>query len=74
MNTKLCSKLAWLRWIGDMFYLGEDKTSLLTSIGLWDVKYFSVAGWQSLTGKQKQIVCISLFYAANWMRELVSCK
>ncbi|XP_021907461.1 Fanconi anemia group D2 protein isoform X2 [Carica papaya] len=35
-------------------------------------KYFSVAGWQSLTGKQKQIVCISLFYAANWMRELLN--
>ncbi|KAF8040824.1 hypothetical protein BT93_B2908 [Corymbia citriodora subsp. variegata] len=35
-------------------------------------KYFSKAAWQSLTGKQKQIVCLSLYYAANWIRELLN--
>ncbi|XP_062170326.1 uncharacterized protein LOC133876038 [Alnus glutinosa] len=35
-------------------------------------KYFSGAGWKSLTGKQKQIVSLSLYYAANWIRELLN--
>ncbi|KAJ7964604.1 Fanconi anemia group D2 protein-like [Quillaja saponaria] len=35
-------------------------------------KYFSEAGWKSLTQKQKQIVCLSLYYAANWIRELLN--
>ncbi|PPS08118.1 hypothetical protein GOBAR_AA12531 [Gossypium barbadense] len=33
-------------------------------------KYFLEAEWQSLTGKQKQIICLSLYYAMNWIREL----
>ncbi|XVF20995.1 hypothetical protein REPUB_Repub12eG0052600 [Reevesia pubescens] len=35
-------------------------------------KYFSPAEWQSLTGKQKQIICLSLYYALNWIRELLN--
>ncbi|KAJ9185042.1 hypothetical protein P3X46_004717 [Hevea brasiliensis] len=35
-------------------------------------KYFSIAGWKSLTAKQKQIVCLSLYYATNWIRELLN--
>ncbi|XP_022759064.1 Fanconi anemia group D2 protein homolog isoform X2 [Durio zibethinus] len=35
-------------------------------------KYFSEAEWQSLTGKQKQIICLSLYYALNWIRELLN--
>ncbi|TXG57764.1 hypothetical protein EZV62_015593 [Acer yangbiense] len=35
-------------------------------------KYFSIAGWQSLTEKQKEIVTFSLFHAANWIRELLN--
>ncbi|KAL5808169.1 hypothetical protein ACOSQ3_028860 [Xanthoceras sorbifolium] len=35
-------------------------------------KYFSIAGWQCLTGKQKQIVTFSLYHAANWIRELLN--
>lgn len=35
-------------------------------------KYFSGDGWQSLTGKQKHVVCLSLYYATNWIRELLN--
>ncbi|KAK4576846.1 hypothetical protein RGQ29_027402 [Quercus rubra] len=35
-------------------------------------KYFSGAGWKSLAETQKQIVCLSLYYAANWIRELLN--
>lgn len=35
-------------------------------------KYFAAAGWQSLTKKQREILSLSLYYAANWIRELVS--
>ncbi|KAG2717749.1 hypothetical protein I3760_03G190400 [Carya illinoinensis] len=35
-------------------------------------KYFYGAGWKSLTGKQKQIVGLSLYYATNWIRELLN--
>lgn len=39
---------------------------------LVDSQYFFGSEWKSLTGKQKQIVCLSLYYASNWIRELVS--
>ncbi|PON88034.1 Fanconi anaemia protein FANCD [Trema orientale] len=35
-------------------------------------KYLLGACWKSLTGKQKQAVCLSLYYAANWIRELLN--
>ncbi|EXC35014.1 hypothetical protein L484_017715 [Morus notabilis] len=35
-------------------------------------KYFLEAGWKSLTGEQKQVVCLSIYYAANWIRELLN--
>ncbi|OMO97001.1 hypothetical protein CCACVL1_04714 [Corchorus capsularis] len=35
-------------------------------------KYFSDAEWRSLTGKQKEIICLSVYYALNWMRELLN--
>ncbi|KAJ4705684.1 Fanconi anemia group D2 protein [Melia azedarach] len=35
-------------------------------------KCFAVAGWQSLSEKQKQIVSLSLYHAANWIRELLN--
>ncbi|KAL6563004.1 hypothetical protein OROHE_005591 [Orobanche hederae] len=35
-------------------------------------KLFSELSWQSLTAKQKQIIILSLYYAANWMRELLN--
>ncbi|KAM6572236.1 hypothetical protein CsatA_016316 [Cannabis sativa] len=35
-------------------------------------KYFLGTGWKSLSGKQKQTVCLSLYYAANWIRELLN--
>nr|GMC91789.1 Fanconi anemia group D2 protein homolog isoform X2 [Ipomoea batatas] len=35
-------------------------------------KLFSVPAWQSLNGNQKQIIILSLYYAANWIRELLN--
>ncbi|ANM66637.1 fanconi anemia group D2 protein [Arabidopsis thaliana] len=35
-------------------------------------KYFAAAGWQSLAKKQKEILSLSLYYAANWIRELLN--
>ncbi|XP_031402622.1 Fanconi anemia group D2 protein homolog isoform X2 [Punica granatum] len=35
-------------------------------------KYFSRAAWESLTGKEKHMACLSLYYAANWIRELLN--
>ncbi|KFK23117.1 hypothetical protein AALP_AAs49591U000300 [Arabis alpina] len=35
-------------------------------------KYFAAAGWESLTKKQKEILSLSLYYAANWIRELLN--
>ncbi|KAJ4980681.1 hypothetical protein NE237_031518 [Protea cynaroides] len=35
-------------------------------------KYFGGPGWQSLTGKQKQAVCLSLYHATGWIRELLN--
>ena len=40
--------------------------------GLCISQYLLGAGWKSLTGKQKQVVCLSLYFAANWIHELVS--
>ncbi|XP_019161655.1 PREDICTED: Fanconi anemia group D2 protein homolog isoform X2 [Ipomoea nil] len=35
-------------------------------------KLFSISVWQSLNGNQKQIIILSLYYAANWIRELLN--
>ncbi|XP_075073834.1 uncharacterized protein LOC107797636 isoform X2 [Nicotiana tabacum] len=35
-------------------------------------KFFSEPLWGSLSGKQKQIIILSLYYAANWLRELLN--
>ncbi|XP_058097444.1 uncharacterized protein LOC131242659 isoform X2 [Magnolia sinica] len=35
-------------------------------------KYFVGSVRKSLTGKQRQIVCLSLYYAMNWIRELLN--
>ncbi|PKA50881.1 hypothetical protein AXF42_Ash007536 [Apostasia shenzhenica] len=35
-------------------------------------KYLSEVHWKRLTEKQKQTVCLSLYYAINWIRELLN--
>ncbi|KAF6167507.1 hypothetical protein GIB67_031708 [Kingdonia uniflora] len=35
-------------------------------------KYFVGAAWLSMTGKQKSSMCLSLYYATNWIRELLN--
>lgn len=65
-----------IAWFGLYIYVGHQivfyVTSLLTLIWSVQCQCFSVAGWQSITEKQKQIVTLSLYHAANWIRELVS--
>lgn len=66
--------LVWLVYLcrSSNSFLRYHVTSLLTLIWSVQCQCFSVAGWQSLTEKQKQIVTLSLYHAANWIRELVS--
>ncbi|KAL5726309.1 hypothetical protein ACHQM5_009361 [Ranunculus cassubicifolius] len=35
-------------------------------------KYFGETVWSSLTAKQKQAMCLSIYYASNWIRELLN--
>ncbi|XP_065854145.1 uncharacterized protein [Euphorbia lathyris] len=52
--------------------LGGIDALLGCPLQLPSFKYFSKDGWQSLTAKQKQIVVLSLYYAVNWIRELLN--
>ncbi|KAI4324572.1 hypothetical protein MLD38_030049 [Melastoma candidum] len=35
-------------------------------------KFFAKSGWQSLPEKKKQILCLCLYHADNWIRELLN--
>ncbi|KAM7511790.1 hypothetical protein LguiB_010665 [Lonicera macranthoides] len=35
-------------------------------------KIFCESAWKTLSGNQKQVIILSLYYAANWMRELLN--
>ncbi|KAI8027545.1 hypothetical protein LOK49_LG02G01756 [Camellia lanceoleosa] len=50
---------------GSLLQILPAKFLLLSTI-------FSEQAWQTSTDKQKKIVCISLYYAANWIRELLN--
>ncbi|KAK2983061.1 hypothetical protein RJ640_006448, partial [Escallonia rubra] len=52
--------------------LGGIDALLGCPIHLPSSKLFSEHDWQSLTVRQRQVVCLSLYYAANWMRELLN--
>ncbi|KAL8545696.1 hypothetical protein ACS0TY_005722 [Phlomoides rotata] len=52
--------------------LGGIDALLGCPIHLPSSKLLSEVSWQSLTAKQKQIVILSLYFAANWMRELLN--
>ncbi|KAG0463482.1 hypothetical protein HPP92_019551 [Vanilla planifolia] len=49
----------------------ELKSCILDSNILFNY-YLSVVHWKKLTEKQKHIVCVSLYYAVNWIRELLN--
>lgn len=72
-----------IRWSNILLLVGLNSSTfvacqcslqwpILTCIWLVDCQYFFGSEWKSLTGKQKHIVCASLYYASNWIRELVS--
>ncbi|GLT94035.1 hypothetical protein SLE2022_117980 [Rubroshorea leprosula] len=52
--------------------LGGIDALLGCALHLPSPKYFTATGWKSLSGKQKQIICLSLYYAVNWIRELLN--
>ncbi|XP_020518624.1 Fanconi anemia group D2 protein homolog isoform X1 [Amborella trichopoda] len=52
--------------------LGGIDALLGCPLYLPSLKYFKGAAWRSLMIKQKQIVCLSLYYAINWIRELLN--
>ncbi|XP_047315356.1 Fanconi anemia group D2 protein homolog [Impatiens glandulifera] len=35
-------------------------------------KIICESSWNNLSGKQKQVICLSLYYAINWIRELLN--
>ncbi|KAI8027544.1 hypothetical protein LOK49_LG02G01757 [Camellia lanceoleosa] len=52
--------------------LGGIDALLGCPLHLPSFQIFSEQAWQTSTDKQKKIVCISLYYAANWIRELLN--
>ncbi|XP_020092932.1 Fanconi anemia group D2 protein isoform X2 [Ananas comosus] len=52
--------------------LGGIDALLGCPLHLPSVKYLIGTSWKKLTGQQRQIVCFSLYYAINWIRELLN--
>ncbi|XP_050224331.1 uncharacterized protein LOC126674021 isoform X2 [Mercurialis annua] len=52
--------------------LGGIDALLGCPLHLPSFKYLSESGRKTLTTKQKEIVCLSLYYATNWIRELLN--
>ncbi|KAL6647037.1 hypothetical protein ACP70R_014474 [Stipagrostis hirtigluma subsp. patula] len=52
--------------------LGGINALLGCPLHLPSTKYLDGAKWRSLSGLQKKAVCHSLYYAINWIRELVN--
>ncbi|KAL6880204.1 hypothetical protein ACP4OV_011769 [Aristida adscensionis] len=52
--------------------LGGINALLGCPLHLPSTKYMDGAKWRSLSGLQKKAVCHSLYYAINWIRELVN--
>ncbi|KAI8026083.1 Fanconi anemia group D2 protein [Camellia lanceoleosa] len=52
--------------------LGGIDALLGCPLHLPSFQIFSEQEWQTSTDQQKKIVCISLYYAANWIRELLN--
>ncbi|KAJ9541107.1 hypothetical protein OSB04_027613 [Centaurea solstitialis] len=63
--------LSVIERLGNQGSLGGIDALLGCPIHLPSSKLF-LASWQSLNGKQKLVVCLSLYYAINWIRELLN--
>lgn len=64
--------LSVLERLANQGSLGGIDALLGCPLHLPSSKYFSWSGWRLLTGKQKQIACVSIYYAINWIRELLN--
>ncbi|KAK1282549.1 hypothetical protein QJS10_CPB22g00088 [Acorus calamus] len=53
-------------------YLGGIDALLGCPLHLPSDKHFNEATWKALTGKQREIICLSIYYAINWIRELLN--
>ncbi|CAN6476552.1 unnamed protein product [Victoria cruziana] len=52
--------------------LGDIDALLGCPLYLPSTKYFKGTIWKTLCGKQKQTLCLSLYYSINWIRELLN--
>ncbi|XP_049936627.1 uncharacterized protein LOC116265003 isoform X2 [Nymphaea colorata] len=52
--------------------LGDIDALLGCPLYLPSTKYFKGTVWKSLSGKEKQTICLSLYYSINWIRELLN--
>ncbi|KAL8240331.1 hypothetical protein R6Q59_013686 [Mikania micrantha] len=63
--------LSVMERVGNQGSLGGIDALLGCPIHLPSSK-FIIESWQSLNKKQKHVVCLSLYYAINWIRELLN--
>ncbi|KAK4802232.1 hypothetical protein SAY86_000435 [Trapa natans] len=68
-NFRLLSAIERLTNQGSM---GGIDALLGCPLHLPSSKYFFKASWETLTQKQRHMACLSIYYAANWIRELVN--
>uniref|UniRef100_A0A7N0RJX2 Fanconi anemia group D2 protein n=1 Tax=Kalanchoe fedtschenkoi TaxID=63787 RepID=A0A7N0RJX2_KALFE len=64
--------LCFIEWSVNQGSLGGIDALLGCPLHLPSHKYLTGAAFRSLTNDQRHIICSSLYYAANWIRELIN--
>jgi len=66
------SLLSMIERLGNEGSLGGINALLGCPLHLPSIKHLDGAKWGNLSGLQKKAVCHSLYYAINWIRELLN--